>query len=379
MIAYMGKSLNIQAVREAMQTKGYSQSLLSGKTDVSRAAVSKWFSGDDFPRPDKLLKLGMLLGLSFKQLVIEQPDPMEPVIAFRKKGRHKTTAEHVERAKHMGTLLSRLVPFLPFDNFANVPTLRQPVNEYGYLQRVARRIREHINVKQDAPIHFRDLIGRFASLHTVIIPVLWGHKDHHENALHIYLPESMTTWVYLNLDSNIHDFKFWMAHELAHVHAPGLHNDEAEDFADALAQTLLFPEECAESAYDAVCQVKSKGARINRIKDIAGKFGISPTTVNFALQEYAHARGLDPVDAGVDIHAASTNFNKEFPSVSETLFQKVPPSPKEYVAIAREAFQTPFFDALQQYTRQASVSTGFLETVLQLPLLDVKEILAELR
>ncbi len=374
----MGKSLNIEAVRGAIQKRGLYPAQISRRLDVSRAAVSKWLNGDDFPRPDKLLKLGMLLGLGFKQLVTEQPDPMEPVIAFRRKGGRKTTAEHMERAKHMGVLLSGLVPFLPFDKFACPPTLRQPVNEYGYVQKVVRRVREDIGVAEDAPVELRRLIGRFVSLNTVIIPVLWGHKDHHENALRIYLPESMTTWVYLNLDSNIHDFNFWMAHELGHVHAPDLHDDEAEGFADAFAQALLFPEKCAKPAYEKVRQVRGRGARINCMKDIARRFGISPTTINFALEKYASGCSLDRVDVGDDIHAASTNFNKEFPSVSKILFQQVPPSPKEYIAAAREEFKTPFFNALQQYMRQTNVSTGFLETVLQLPLLDVKGILEEL-
>ena len=68
----------------------------------------------------------------------------------------------------------------------------------------------------------------------MLIPVLWGARDRHENALHIYLPGSATTWVYLNLDSEVHDFKLWMAHELAHVLAPGLRGDLGEDFADSL-------------------------------------------------------------------------------------------------------------------------------------------------
>jgi len=375
----MGKTLNIQAVREAMQRHGLNQAQLSARTGVSRAAVTKWFSGEDFPRPDKLLKLGTLLGLGFRQLVVERPDPMEPVIAFRRKGGRKTTEAHVERARHMGVLLGALAPLLPFDTLARPATLREPLKEYGYLQRVARRIREDIGTSDDRPIQFRDLIDRFTSLNTVIIPVLWGHKEHHENALHIYLPESMTTWVYLNLDSNIHDFKFWMAHELGHVHAPDLREDEAEDFADGFAQALLFPEACAAAAYEKVSRARSEGARINRMKDIAREFGISPTTVNLALQEYAQANGVGRVDAGRAIHAASTNFNKEFPSVSQTLFHQVPPSPKEYIAAAREVFHSPFFDALQQHMRGADVSAGFVETVLQLPLLDAKGVIEELR
>ncbi len=375
----MKKVLNIQNLQQAMQAHGLNQASLSKQIEVSRTAVTKWFSCEDFPRPDKLLKLGMLLELSFQQLVIEHHDPMEPVIAFRRKGGHKTTAEHVKRAKHMGVLLGALAPFLPFDTLARPATLREPLNEYEYLQRVASRIRKDIGVSQDGPVQFRDLIGRFTSLNTVIVPVLWGHKEHHENALHIYLPESMTTWVYLNLDSNIHDFKFWMAHELGHVHAPELRDDEAEDFADGFAQALLFPETCAATAYAKVSKARSEGVRINLLKDIAREFGISPTTVNLALQAYARAHALDCVDAGQSIHAASTNFNKEFTSVSEMLFRQLPPTPKEYMDVARDMFQSPFFDVLKKHIQKTDVSTGFVETVLQLPLLDAKGVIEELR
>ncbi len=375
----MGKLLNLQSVREAMQKQGLNQAQLSGKIDVSRTAVTKWFNGEDFPRPDKLLKMGMVLGLDFKRLVIEEADPSEPVIAFRRKGGHKTTEKHVEWAKHMGALLSALVPLLPFDNLVRPATLLHPVNEYAYLQRVARKIRQEIGVAQDVPVKFRDLVGRFTDLRTVLIPVLWGAKDHHENALHIYLPESMSTWVYLNLDSNIHDFKFWMAHELGHVHAPDLRDDEAEDFADAFAQALLFPEESAAKAHASVRLARSEGARINRIKDIAREFGISPTTVNLSLHAFAREHGTDRVDVGQAIHAASTNFNKKFPTVSETLFPVIPPTPKDYITMARGEFQSPFFDALQKHVRQSVVSAGFVETILQLPLLDAKGVLEELR
>jgi len=89
-------------------------------------------------------------------------------------------------------------------------------------EKVAKRVRERIAVREGEEIRFDHLIGFFNELQAVIIPVLWGNKENHENALHIYLPESMTTWIYLNLDCRMHDFKFWMAHELGHIHAPTL-------------------------------------------------------------------------------------------------------------------------------------------------------------
>lgn len=362
-----------------MREHGLNQARIANEIGVSRTAVTKWLNLEDFPRPDKLLKLGMLLKLSFKQLVEDFGDPMEPVVAFRRKGGRKTTQDHLERAKHMGMLLRQLASSLPFDQLASPATLREPVCEYRYLQQVAQKIRQEINVPDTKPVQFRDLIEQFAQLHAVIIPVLWGDKGHHENALHVYLPDSMTTWVYLNLDSNIHDFKFWMAHELGHVYAPKLCEDAGEDFADAFAQTLLFPEASARTVHDDLRKIRGKGARINRIKGIAQDYGISPTTVNLALERYARERGVEAVDVGKDIYAAAMNFNKEFRTVSEILFPQIPPSAKQYISVCREAFQSPFFDALQRYVRSTNVSAGFVETVLQLPLRDAREIVEELR
>jgi transcriptional regulator with XRE-family HTH domain/Zn-dependent peptidase ImmA (M78 family) len=375
----MEKSLNIPNIKSAMQQCGLSQAKIATEIGVSRSAVTNWLKNSDFPRPAKLLKLGGLLQLSFTELVIEQPEPNAPVVAFRKKKGRKTKDTHLERAMLMGGLLQSLAPLLPFDDLSAPPTLKDPKNEYEYLQRLACQIRGKIGVGTNNPIHPRDLIGTFASLQAVIIPVLWGHQSNHENALHIYLPDSMTTWVYLNLDSNSHDFMFWMAHELGHVYASKLRDEAAEDFADSFAQTLLFPEACAQEAYASVKKARNEGGRINRIKDYAEKFGISPTTVNLALSKYAENHDAKHVDVGEKIHAASTNFNKNHPTLSQNLFGQPPPSAKEYIDKVSEVFQTSFFEALQKRIQHDDASSGIVTTLLQLPLLDAKEIWQELR
>ncbi|MFO7975440.1 MAG: hypothetical protein R6V12_12490, partial [Candidatus Hydrogenedentota bacterium] len=152
-----------------------------------------------------------------------------------------------------------------------------------------------------------------------------------------------------------------------------------EDFADPFAQALLFPERKAKKAYASLKQLRGKGARITCMKDIANEFGISPTTVNLALQEYARVYALAPVDVGQAIHPVSRNVNKASRSVAETLFSQTPPGAKEYISVCRETFESPFFDALQQHLRTSDASTGFVETILQLPLRDAKEIVEELR
>ena len=87
-----------------------------------------------------------------------------------------------------------------------------------------------------------------------------------------------------------------MAHELGHVLSPSLRGETAEDFADTFAQSLLFSEEQAESAYTVLMRYRSKKGRLNKIVEISEELTISPITVykginNFAF-EYNYAEIL---------------------------------------------------------------------------------------
>ncbi len=245
----MSNSLNTPAIQDAMEASGLNAANLAKKIGVSRESVSKWLKGESYPRPDKLLKLALTLQLKREQIVQPAQPAIEPVIAFRKRGSTKTTVRHKSNAREMGYLLKPLVEYLPFDQLIGPATLKQPKLDYGYLQNLVEEIRQEMGVSAMEEITYRHLIKRFQDMQTVLIPVLWGAKDRHENALHIFLPDSKTTWIYLNLDSEAHDFKFWMAHELGHVLAPDLRDDEGEDFADAFAGVLLFPENLAKKTY----------------------------------------------------------------------------------------------------------------------------------
>ncbi len=97
---------------------------------------------------------------------------------------------------------------------------------------------------------YSHLIDQFGTNGAVVVPVLWGEKQNHKNALHILLPQEQVMFIFLSLDTRLEDFKFWMTHELAHIYTPGLAGtEEGEDFADALAGALLFPKSVAEVAY----------------------------------------------------------------------------------------------------------------------------------
>ena len=374
----MQRLLRTDAIGDAMAAAGLSQAALARKLDVSREAVSKWLRGRSSPRPDKLLRLALLLDLTLDQMVARVPDPGDPVVAFRKMGARKTTEAHVERAQKMGRLLAPVVPCLPFDALVAPPVLKEPLLTYDYVERVAGAVRAEIGLGATDVLDFKDLIRRFRDLQAVLIPVLWGARDRHENALHIHLPESATTWVYLNLDSEVHDFKFWMAHELAHVLAPRLRGDDGEDFADSLASALLYPRPAAEAGYRDVRSLRGGGARMNAIKGIARELTISPITVHERLRCYAESEGLPVIDLGNAIYGAARNVNNEYQTVSEALFGEGAPEAAEYIRVSRELFESPFFDALAAYLGEHPRSAGYVQSVLDLPLLDAKEIHSEL-
>jgi len=374
----MPRSLDASKLSDALASSGLSQAGLAKQLGVTRAAVSKWFRGESFPRPDKLLKIALAVGLPYDELVCEAA-ATEPIVAFRKKGARKTTQDHIDRAKDMGRQLQRLVPYLPFDNLRQHPSLREPVTDYDYLQRVARDVRQEIGVPDKEPVEFHALVQRFEQFSVVLIPVMWGHKEAHENALHIRLPESDTTWIFLNLDSQSHDFNFWISHELGHVISPSLTGNDAEDFADRFAGALLFPEDCAAQEFPTLQRRSNAGSIINHMRRVAERFGVSPITIFEEIDNYARAHGEPPVGLEKQaIYPAATNFNKRYYTIRETFFDAEEPTAASYIKKTEEIFRTPFFDALSAYLRESEAGAGYVHAILNTSLVDAKAIAAEL-
>lgn len=376
----MTNSLNIEKLNQRAEEFGLNQSGIAKKLEVSREIVSQWFKHEKFPRPDKLLKLARLLDLSFSDLVNKVPTVNEPVVAFRKKAGRKISPDYLDQARDMGRILASLAPQLPFDDLSQPPFLKFPSTDYAYVQKAAKRVRVEIGVPEGEEVPFQKLIKYFNDLHAVIIPVLWGNKENHENALHIYLPETMSTWIYLNLDCQVHDFKYWMSHELGHVYAPQLKGDDGEDFAEAFAAAILVPEELASCEYVVQSRFTNIGAQINRIKTVAEQLVVSPLTVYYEINKYAAHHGKTKIDleSGKEIHKATSNFNKQFKPVSECLFGTKNPSPARYIASAKEQFGSPFFDILKEYIANNHKSASFIQSILNIPLLDAQNVYEEL-
>ncbi|MCP4766550.1 MAG: helix-turn-helix domain-containing protein [Gammaproteobacteria bacterium] len=373
----MIKTLKSDAIRSALADQGLSQKQLAEKTGVSSQAVTNWLKGKDFPRPAALLKLATTLQLNFDQLV-QTSDADQPVIAFRKKANAKTTAIHMDKAKNVGMLLKPLVPYL--QNLSTLRTLiTSPSTDYEKIQTAVAQTRSRLGIGEKAVLGYEHIISEFSNCGAVLTPVLWGAKGNHENALHIRLPREDVTFIFLNLDTRLEDFKFWMAHELAHVYTPALAGtDEGEDYADAFAGALLFPEAMAEDAYhealhhnhsDGILKLFLKYARANMI---------SLYSVYKQVLHYIRANKLPPLPIEERaIHAARNSLPGEM--ISEALFDPLPPPPEVYIAACKNEFDSDFFEALRRLVHEKDIGPSYIQQVLNTSVLDARALHEEIR
>ena len=93
----MIKALNVRVLEAALLRVGLSPARLAERLGVSREAVSKWLHGESVPQPDKLLRLGMILGLKFGELVVTTVPEAVPVIRYRDSSRKPRPKKRASR------------------------------------------------------------------------------------------------------------------------------------------------------------------------------------------------------------------------------------------------------------------------------------------
>ena len=373
----MQKAIITDAIHAALTQHGMTQKQLASAIGVSSQAVTNWLKGKDFPRPATLLKLATTLRLTFDQLV-QTSDVDRPIVAFRKKGNAKTTAAYITKAEGIGMLLKPLVQYLP-ELQALRTLITSPSTDYGKLQIAVSQTRALLGIGKQAMLEYENLIGEFKNCGAILVPVLWGTKQRHENALHVRLPQEDVTFIFLNLDTRLEDLKFWMAHELAHVYTPELAgSNEGEDFADAFAGALLFPKACAELAYDHAIQQTTAEAIIHVLQRYADEHMISLNTVYQQIKQFVLA--TDKQQLSIEektVHMArNTNHGS---LISEALFDPVPPEPKLYIAKCEHEFQSGFFSALRRMIHENGTGPSYIQQVLDTSLADATALYQELR
>ena len=374
----MQKVIRSDVLRSALAKHGMTQTRLANTLGVSPQAVTNWLNNQDFPRPATLLRLASTLGLTFDEMV-ETERFGRPVVAFRKKGNAKTTLDHISKAEGIGMLLKPLVPFLP-EQRALRTLITSPSLDYQKLQIAVAQTRTRLGIGEQAVLEYEHLIGEFKDCGAVLVPVMWGAKQRHENALHIRLPEEDVTFIFLNLDTRLEDFKFWLAHELAHVYTPELAGtNDGEDYADAFAGALLFPKACAETAYHDTLQIAGDEAlMIDCLRRYADAYMISLNTVYQQVKAFIGAAGLPGLAIREkNIHVARTNYAG--PLISEALFDPMPPAPDRYIADCENVFQSDFFHALKRMLREQNTGPSYLQQVLDASIHDARAMYEELR
>lgn len=275
-------------------------------------------------------------------------------------------------------LLKPLVPYLP-EMQALRTLITSPSTEYHKLEVVVSQTRTQLGIGERAALEYEHLIGEFKNSGAILNPVLWGAKQRHENALHIRLPQEDITFIFLNLDTRLEDFKFWMAHELAHVYTPDLAGtNEGEDFADNFAGALLFPRVCAEFVYHEAMQQSNVDDVIAVLRGYAYEHTISLNTVYQQVKSYAKASGLPALDIEEKTIHAVRNSNQG-PLISEMLFDPLPPEPKRYIASCEHAFQSDFFTALKRMIHESGTGPSYIQQVLDTSLQDATALYEALR
>ena len=361
-----------------MAKLGLSQPKLAKEVDVTKEAVSNWLRGESFPRADALLRLGMALGLPFEQLVTGAQKSPEPLVAYRTSRKRTADGDAIERAKDMGRQLRRLVPYLGFDALEVPPTLQSPKDDYDYINAVASKLRAELGIGAMDPVTVETLIGKFKSLQAVIVPVLWGRSRRgHENALHIHLPDSQTTWVFLNLDALVDDFKHWMGHELGHALSfRELQDERGESFSENFAGALLFPNTVAAETYECLRTATGLDAKFAVLDEAARGYGISDISVLKEVDRFAqhcgHGKtGLEDKHFYVRQHAKRKD--------GETMAQHIFGTAAEveagtYVTKTTSFFRTPVFSALSQFFNEQGTSAAYLAEALNVKLQDAAAI-----
>ena len=372
----MQKIINKKAIKDALQNCGMNQAALARSVGVSSQAVTNWFKGEDFPRPATLLKLASTLGLTFNQMVVTPADVGQPIVAFRKKGNSKTTQTHISNAQEIGFLLKPLVPFLT-EIQALKTTIIHPSVEYEKLKYIIEQTRIRLGINSDEVLTYIHLIQEFKNCGAVLVPVFLGEKKVHQNAVHIRLPQEEVTFIFLNLDTRIEDFKFWMAHELAHVYTPMLTgDDEGEDFADAFAGALLFPSHFAQQAYIEI--TKSRQNLLKVLEQHADKHQISLNTVYQQVKLYANSTNDSSLDEfETKIHV--TRSIKRGALVSQRLFKQSPILPKSYIEVLETQFKSDFFEALRRMIKTNQTGLSYLQQIMNLSIHDAKALYEELQ
>ena len=361
------KTLNTVAISSKMEKLGMNQASIAEKLSVSREAVSNWLKNETMPRPPALLALSKLLNLPFDEIVSTDKTAIGS-FAYRTNRNTKVTSEKATTADEMMHALTMMSSFFHFSSAFSVSTLTNPVLDYSYIQQIVTSIRSSMSVSNETHITEKQIFNYYKQFATVFVPVLWGRNG--DDGLHISLTDCPIHFIYLNLQKNNADFKFWILHELAHILTPSIASNIKEEFADEFAGAFLYPDSVAKEFYKTLTENKNTGIVINKIIAEASSWDISPITVFKQLQAYAAQNSLTPLN--FNIYPACQNYMKTVKLVSDILFNEESPSVDKYIDQTKTYYETQIWDVLTKYLKESHKSAGFVQKLLNISYSDAK-------
>lgn len=345
--------LNISSIKESLIKKGLNQKDLASELDITPQAVSDWFKQKKLPTPKHLLRLSQILEISFNELV-QTKTKNDIVFNYRLTQNKKLKEYHIEKANELSELLKYLYPFLNSLNPTAPPKLIDPKNDLDYYEKIAKKIRDNFKAENDT-VSINSIINLFNELRSIIIPVLWGSKGQLSNALTISDLSEQISFVYVNLDSKVKDFKFWLLHEIAHILSPQLEGEDAEEFANNLARSILYPVGNAAEDFEFLNMYPNTDMKINYIIKQAGSHLISPITVYKQIQTYAKYRYNSSLNINEKQFYPILNKQKKMDrTVKDELFPNYiiqNPKPQDFIKTSSEIFSTEFYSALGSLIR----------------------------
>lgn len=147
----------------------------------------------------------------------------------------------------------------------------------------------------------------------------------------------------------------------------------------AFAGALLFPGAVARKWLPGYQKARSAPRRVSVLMEAAVEYVISPFSVYKELEKLAQAEGLpfEPLSSSF-LHAEIAGLNKQLATISEQMFDGTKPSADRYMRLADERFDTPFFKALGEHVKKTEVGESVISRMLDIPLVDAREIRAAL-
>lgn len=363
---YMEKNkLNINAIKSLLSKKGLSQSDLATQVGVSKQVVSAWLKGDKLPSPLNLLRMSTILEFNISDIFISESDS---TYNFKLPKNRKETFLDKEYANDMSKCLAEFEKVNIKDLFVSTPfKLISPKTNYRYLINAGKEIRNRIT-QSASTITIEEIINFInKQLNVLIVPVLWGKDKYFADGLQISF--DAYSFLFVNLNSKKDDMKFWLLHEIAHLVAQDLEKDQQEEFANHLAQHILFPEEQVIDFIKLIDTIPSEQLQLELIKEKADQLGIHPYTVFKQIKAYSEQNDLPCTIEDRKIYSHINNTTEFF--IDNSINLEI----RDYINYSENKFKTLFFKLLQDLIKSDDqYNAHFISRMMHIPFSDAVEL-----